>query len=116
MMMMIKGKDKTGKIKKNQNRHAITWVLAIQDCTFSWFNTIQLPTRKMILELIMHNQRNQNKGKVSRRDKETLTLMSSFFPLRYFPAPVTVPPVPMPATRAATFPSVAFQISGPVVS
>ena len=32
------------------------------------------------------------------------------------PTPVMVPPVPMPETRAATSPSVSFQISGPVVA
>ena len=35
---------------------------------------------------------------------------------RYRPAPVMVPPVPTPATKWVTVPSVSFQISGPVVS
>ena len=42
--------------------------------------------------------------------------MSGFCSLRYFPAPVTVPPVPIPDTSASTLPPVPFQISGPVVS
>jgi len=36
--------------------------------------------------------------------------------LRYRPAPEIVPPVPMPATKWVTAPSVWLQISGPVVS
>ncbi len=35
---------------------------------------------------------------------------------RYSPVPVSVPPVPTPATKISTFPSVSFQISGPVVA
>ena len=35
-------------------------------------------------------------------------------PLRYFPAPVIVPPVPIPATRCAIVPPQSFHISGPV--
>lgn len=45
-----------------------------------------------------------------------MTFISGFFSLRNFPAPVTVPPVPIPATNASTLPSDAFHISGPVVS
>lgn len=44
------------------------------------------------------------------------TLMSGFCSLRYFPAPVIVPPVPIPETKASTFPAEPLQISGPVVS
>src|SRR5215208_6233063 len=36
--------------------------------------------------------------------------------LRYRPVPVIVPPVPTPATKCVTRPSVSRQISGPVVS
>mmetsp|Transcript_9945 Transcript_9945/g.20715 ORF Transcript_9945/g.20715 Transcript_9945/m.20715 type:complete len:261 (-) Transcript_9945:3-785(-) len=36
--------------------------------------------------------------------------------LRYWPHPVSVPPVPTPPTKMSTFPSVSAQISGPVVS
>ena len=36
--------------------------------------------------------------------------------MRYSPTPVTVPPVPTPATKISTLPSVCSQISGPVVS
>ena len=43
-------------------------------------------------------------------------LMSGFCSLRYSPVPVSVPPVPTPATKMSTFPSVSFQISGPVVA
>ena len=43
------------------------------------------------------------------------TLTLGFFDLRYSPAPVMVPPVPIPATRMSTLPSVSSQISGPVV-
>ena len=35
---------------------------------------------------------------------------------RYRPAPVMVPPVPMPATKCVTVPSVCAQISGPVLA
>ena len=42
--------------------------------------------------------------------------MSGFLAFRYAPAPVMVPPVPTPAMRTSTRPSVSFQISGPVVS
>ena len=38
-----------------------------------------------------------------------------FFSFRYLPVPVMVPPVPMPATKMSTLPSVSAQISGPVV-
>ena len=38
-----------------------------------------------------------------------------FFSLRYFATPLIVPPVPMPATKTSTRPSVCSQISGPVV-
>ena len=34
--------------------------------------------------------------------------------LRYRPAPLIVPPVPIPATKWVTFPSVCAQTSGPV--
>ena len=44
------------------------------------------------------------------------TLIAEFFSLKNLPAPVTVPPVPIPETKASTLPSVALQISGPVVS
>ena len=36
--------------------------------------------------------------------------------MRYSPTPVTVPPVPTPAMKISTLPSVCFQISGPVVA
>ena len=39
-----------------------------------------------------------------------------FWDFIYFPIPVTVPPVPTPATNISTFPSVSLHISGPVVS
>lgn len=39
----------------------------------------------------------------------------SFCSLRYFPAPEIVPPVPTPAMKTSTLPSVSSQISGPVV-
>jgi hypothetical protein len=42
--------------------------------------------------------------------------MLGFFSLRKFPAPVMVPPVPIPETSASTFPPEPFHISGPVVS
>ncbi len=37
-----------------------------------------------------------------------------FFSFKKRPAPVMVPPVPTPATKAATSPQVSRQISGPV--
>ena len=42
------------------------------------------------------------------------TLTPGFFSFRYSPTPVTVPPVPTPATKASTAPSVSRQISRPV--
>ena len=46
----------------------------------------------------------------------TATTFTSFFlPFRNWPTPVTVPPVPTPATKQSTWPSVSAQISGPVV-
>lgn len=45
-----------------------------------------------------------------------LTFILEFCSLRYFPAPVMVPPVPIPETSASTFPSEPFHISGPVAS
>ena len=39
-----------------------------------------------------------------------------FCSFRYSPVPVRVPPVPTPAMKISTFPSVSFQISGPVVA
>ena len=44
------------------------------------------------------------------------TLTLGFWLLRYSPTPVSVPPVPTPATKMSTVPSVSFQISGPVVA
>ena len=44
------------------------------------------------------------------------TCTSGFMRLRYAPAPLTVPPVPTPATKMSTSPPVASQISGPVVA
>ena len=44
------------------------------------------------------------------------TLTAGFCSFRYSPVPVTVPPVPTPAIKISTFPSVSFQISGPVVA
>ena len=44
------------------------------------------------------------------------TFTSGFWDFRYSPTPVSVPPVPTPAIKISTFPSVSFQISGPVVS
>jgi hypothetical protein len=41
------------------------------------------------------------------------TWMLGFLLFRYWPAPVTVPPVPHPATKMSTFPAVAPHISGP---
>lgn len=52
----------------------------------------------------------------SNKTTKSLTLTSEFCSLRYFPAPVTVPPVPIPETRKSTFPPVPFHISGPVAS
>ena len=43
-------------------------------------------------------------------------LISGFCSFRYSPTPVSVPPVPTPATKKSTLPSVSFQISGPVVA
>ena len=42
------------------------------------------------------------------------TFTSGFCFFRYSPTPVIVPPVPTPATKMSTFPSVSAQISGPV--
>ena len=54
--------------------------------------------------------------KLEKNYRSTATiLMSGFFSLRYLPTPVIVPPVPTPATKISTLPSVSFQISGPVV-
>ena len=44
------------------------------------------------------------------------TFAFGFFSLRYFPTPVTVPPLPIPMTKISTCPSVSSHISGPVVS
>jgi len=44
------------------------------------------------------------------------TFAFGFFSLRYFPTPVTVPPLPIPMTKTSTCPSVSSHISGPVVS
>ena len=44
------------------------------------------------------------------------TFAFGFFSLRYFPTPVTVPPLPIPMTKISTCPSVPSHISGPVVS
>ena len=44
------------------------------------------------------------------------TLTPGFLLLRYWPTPVMVPPVPTPATKMSTLPSVSSQISGPVVA
>ena len=38
------------------------------------------------------------------------TFISGFFSLRKFPATVTVPPVPIPATRTSTFPAESLHI------
>mmetsp|Transcript_9867 Transcript_9867/g.25136 ORF Transcript_9867/g.25136 Transcript_9867/m.25136 type:complete len:205 (-) Transcript_9867:354-968(-) len=43
------------------------------------------------------------------------TCTPPFTLFRYSPAPVMVPPVPMPATRMSTSPAVSRKISGPVV-
>ena len=46
----------------------------------------------------------------------TATIFTSgFFSFKYSPVPVIVPPVPTPATKMSTSPSVSSQISGPVV-
>ena len=42
--------------------------------------------------------------------------MLEFLDFRNSPTPVIVPPVPTPATKISTLPSVSSQISGPVVS
>ena len=44
------------------------------------------------------------------------TCTCGFCALRYAPTPVIVPPVPTPATKISTVPSVSAQISGPVVA
>ena len=44
------------------------------------------------------------------------TLTAGFFSFRNLPVPVMVPPVPTPAKKKSTLPSVSAQISGPVVS
>lgn len=41
--------------------------------------------------------------------------ISPFCFFKYSPTPLIVPPVPTPAIKMSTFPSVSFQISGPVV-
>ena len=56
--------------------------------------------------------RQQGRGAGS---KATICTAGSFA-IRYRPVPVTVPPVPAPATKMSTFPSVSAQISGPVVA
>ena len=43
-------------------------------------------------------------------------LILGFFDFRYSPTPVSVPPVPTPAMKISTLPSVSRQISGPVVA
>ncbi len=40
-----------------------------------------------------------------------MTLTDGFFAFSTWPAPVIVPPVPMPETKISTEPSVSFQIS-----
>ena len=45
-----------------------------------------------------------------------ITCRSGFLDFRNRPVPMMVPPVPMPATKWVTRPSVCRQISGPVVS
>ena len=42
------------------------------------------------------------------------TRTAGFLDFRYDPTPVIVPPVPTPATKKSTAPSVSSQISGPV--
>ena len=44
-----------------------------------------------------------------------MTFRAGFFILRYFPAPHTVPPVPLPHTKMSTLPAVSFHISGPEI-
>ena len=44
-----------------------------------------------------------------------ITFIFGFFSFKYFAVPVIVPAVPSPATKCVIFPSVASQISGPVV-
>ena len=44
-----------------------------------------------------------------------MTRIFGFFSFKYLPAPLIVPPVPAPATKCVTRPSVCCQISGPVV-
>ena len=44
------------------------------------------------------------------------TFTDAFCDFKNSPTPVTVPPVPTPATKISTSPSVSSQISGPVVS
>ncbi len=44
-----------------------------------------------------------------------MSLIFGFCSLRYLPAPLMVPPVPMPATKCVILPSESFQSSGPVV-
>ena len=55
---------------------------------------------------------------VHRRDGICHQLMTEagFFSFKYWPVPVKVPPVPTPAIKISTSPSVSFQISGPVVA
>ena len=43
-------------------------------------------------------------------------MIDGFIRLRYRATPVIVPPVPTPATKTSTVPSVCRQISGPVVA
>lgn len=60
---------------------------------------------------------NENKGMLEQDQyAKKKTLIAEFFSLRNLPVPVMVPAVPMPETKASTWPSVALQISGPVVS
>ena len=44
-----------------------------------------------------------------------ITSTLGFFSFRYLPTPLIVPPVPTPAIKISTSPSVSSQISGPVV-
>ena len=55
-----------------------------------------------------------NTGLVAGSTATTFTF--GFWSFKYLPVPLTVPPVPTPATKISTFPSVSFQISGPVDS
>lgn len=55
------------------------------------------------------------KAREREREREK-TLMSGFIIFKKLPVPVTVPPVPIPATNISTLPNVSSQISGPVVS